>query len=51
VEAGKELVVGSEFFGLAGLHFSTGIAFAFSTTEATYTAGTAAEQMTFVTYK
>lgn len=34
-----------------GAYFSTGIAFAFSTTAGTYTAGTAGEQNTFITYK
>lgn len=51
VPASSELLLGREFFGDSGIHFNTGIAFAFSTTEATYTAGTATDQMTFVVYK
>lgn len=45
------VVIGADFFGPNGLYCSTGIAFAFSTTEATYTAGTNTDQMTFVNYK
>jgi hypothetical protein len=51
IPASSERVIGAEFFSSQGIHFDTGIAFAFSTTEATYTAGTAAEQMTDVIYK
>jgi hypothetical protein len=50
VPAGSEIVIGTDFFTQAGLHLNTGIAFAFSTTEATYTAGTAGDQMTHVVY-
>lgn len=51
IPAQSERVIGAEFFSSQGIHFGTGIAFAFSTTEATYTAGTAADQMTDVIYK
>ncbi|MBP9706769.1 MAG: hypothetical protein KBD78_03945 [Oligoflexales bacterium] len=45
------LLIDKNFFGEAGKNFSNGIAMAFSTTEGTYTAGTAADQVTFVEYK
>lgn len=51
VPAGGSIVIGADFFTAAGLHFTTGIAFAFSTTAATYTAATAGDQTTMVTYK
>lgn len=51
IPASSERVIGAEFFSSQGIHFNTGIAFAFSTTEATYTAGTATDQMTDVIYK
>lgn len=51
VPAGGSIVIGEDFFTAAGLHFTTGIAFAFSTTAATYTAATAGDQITLVTYK
>ena len=44
------LVLGSDYFSLNGVYFSTGIAFAFSTTANTYTAATAGEQTTSVLY-
>lgn len=50
VPAGTQIVIGNDFFGMNGLNFSTGIAFAFSTVEATYTAGAAADQYTQLTY-
>lgn len=51
VPAGAMLIVGSEFFTTNGIYFSTGIASGFSTTEATYTAGLAADQFIHVVYK
>ncbi len=36
------VIVGEDFFGSAGMHFSTGIAFGMSTSETTYTAAAAA---------
>lgn len=51
VPAGSSIVTGSETLGLAGVHCSAGIAFGFSTTSNTYTAGTPAEQTTQVLYK
>lgn len=51
VPANTEVVFGIDWFTPGGMNFSTGIAFAFSTTESTYTAGTATDQMTFVNYK
>lgn len=43
-------IFGEDFFSEEGINFVNGIAFAFSTTEATYTAATAADQMTHVVY-
>lgn len=51
VPAQSSITIGDTFFGEHGAHFTTGIAFAFSTTEATYTAATAADQMTHIMYK
>lgn len=42
--------VGSEFFSLQGLLFKDGLVWAFSTTEATYTAGAAADQVTHIVF-
>lgn len=50
VPAGGTAVLDGQFFGENGYNFATGIAFAFSTTEATYTAGTAADQITHILY-
>lgn len=50
VPAGGDVLIGTDFFTQAGAHFSTGIAFAFSTTKDTYTAGTAGDQSTLVHY-
>ena len=47
---GALLVVGTEFFTAMGLLFDNGIAFAFSTTSGTYTAGSAADQTTQVVH-
>lgn len=44
-------LIGTDFFTNGGSNFSTGIAFAFSTTLATYTAGSAADQFTIVMFK
>lgn len=41
----------SQYFGPGGINFTTGIAFAFSTTEATYTAATAGDQVVEVNFK
>lgn len=51
IPANSEVTIGNDFFGQQGLNFTTGIAFAFSTTEGTYTAGTATDQFTQVNYK
>jgi len=50
VPAGTEVILGEDFFSQAGLNFTTGIAFAMSTTLATYTAATAAEGFVEVHY-
>lgn len=51
VPAGGTLILDSAYFGPLGLNFSTGIAFGFSTTEATYTAATATDHITQIQYK
>lgn len=51
VPAGGDVMVGTDFFTNAGANFGTGIAFAFSTTKDTYTAGTAGDQSTIIHYK
>jgi len=51
VPGSGDILVGTDFFTNAGANFTTGIAFAFSTTKDTYTAGTATEQSTTVHYK
>jgi len=43
-------VIGTDFFGLNGEAFTTGISFAFSTTAWTYTAGTASDQSIQIRY-
>lgn len=50
VPTGAMVGIGTDFFTNGGAHFVNGIAFAFSTTLATYTAGTAGEQFTVVHY-
>jgi hypothetical protein len=45
------IVLGTDFFTENGLYFSTGIAFAYSTSPTTYVAATAGEQVTCVRYK
>lgn len=51
VANGTAISVGSDWFGATGLHFSVGIAWGWSTTLGTYTAGTAADHGTLVLYK
>lgn len=51
VPTNAQIVVGSDFFTNDGVNFSTGIAFAFSTTKDVYTAATAADQSTWVHFK
>lgn len=46
----SQVVIGTDFFSDNGANFSTGIAFAFSTTINTYTAGAAGDQSTIVMY-
>lgn len=48
---GYGIGIGTDFFTNAGATFSTGIAFAFSTTPNTYTAGTASEQTTLIHFR
>lgn len=51
IPAGAQIVIGTDYFTEAGTHFATGIAFAFSTTKDTYTAGTAGDHTTRIKYK
>lgn len=51
IPAAGTVLIDAQFFGANGHNFATGIAFAFSTTETTYTAGTASDQTTFIQYK
>jgi len=51
VPAGGDVLIGTDFFTTAGAAFATGIAFAFSTTKETYTAGTATDHTTQILYK
>lgn len=50
VPVGGTVFIDAQFWGANGHYFVNGIAFAFSTTEATYTAATAANQMTTILY-
>jgi hypothetical protein len=50
IPAGGALIVGNDFFTNAGINFSTGITWGVSTTFLTYTAATAAENVTAVNY-
>ena len=50
VEAGAQLVLGAEWFTQHGEGFTTGITWAFSTTENTYTAGAAGDQSSQVRF-
>lgn len=51
IPATSSVFISHDMLVAGGVYFSTGIAFAFSTTSGTYTAGTAGEQSTFITYK
>lgn len=51
VYAGLFTLIGQDFFDAAGVNFSLGIAFAFSTAKEKYTAGTAAEQNCVILFK
>lgn len=48
IAANGSIVIGADFFTTAGVAFATGIAFAFSTTAGTYTAGVATDQVTTI---
>ena len=50
VPTGAQVIIGTDFFTDEGIGFTNGIAFAFSTTAATYTAGSAGDQQTTVTF-
>lgn len=50
VPATAEIIVGTDYFGVGGLAFSVGLAFAFSTTRDTYTAGSASDQLTTIRF-
>lgn len=51
VPTASQIIVGTDFFTVEGVAFATGIAFAFSTTRDTYTAGSAGDQATYIQYK
>lgn len=51
VEASKDKLIGSDFFGANGYNFSTGIAFAHSSAFGIYTAGTAGDGNRTIQYK
>lgn len=51
IPASGAITFGTDFFSQMGMNFSTGIAFAFSTTQGTYTAGTAGDQFTQIHFK
>lgn len=51
IPIGTMIIVGNDFFGINGFYSSIGWAFAFSSTENTYTAGTAANHSTWVLWK
>jgi hypothetical protein len=50
VPAGGVLIMDGAFFGPNGVNFTTGLAFACSTTEKTYTAATASDHVTQIMY-
>lgn len=50
VPTNQQTVIGTDFFTQEGANFTNGIAFAFSTTKDTYTAGAAGDQSTIVLY-
>lgn len=51
VPATGDVLIGTDFFTAKGGRFTTGIAFAFSTTKDTYTAGTNTDQTTLIHFK
>lgn len=51
IATGTQVRVGKDIFSEAGFYCANGIAFAFSTTQNTYTAGAAGDQSTCVFYK
>lgn len=51
IPPGGSFVLDASFWGAIGRNFTTGIAFACSTTEATYTAATATDHNTHIQYK
>lgn len=51
IPASSSVTITHDLLVASGVYFSTGIAFAFSTTLGTYTAGTAAEQSTTILFK
>ena len=51
IPATSSLSLTQAFFTSAGMNFTTGITFAFSTTAGTYTAGVATDQNTIILYK
>ena len=50
ISSNSQIIIGTDFFTSLGINFSSGIAFGYSTSATTYSAGTAGEQMTFVSY-
>ncbi len=50
IPAGSQVVIGTEYFTNSGVNFSNGVAFAFSTTKNTFTAGLAADQTTKIKF-
>lgn len=50
VPSGAQIIIGSDYFTTFGLPYTTGLAWAFSTTRDVYTAGSAADQQTHVYY-
>lgn len=51
IPAQSAINITADFFTENGIYFSTGIAYGFSTTEGTYTAGAAADQFAMIAYK
>ncbi len=51
IPPGGNIILGEEFFALSGMFFTTGIAFACSTTAATYTAAVATDHIFHCRYK
>lgn len=50
IPPGQQIIIGNDYFQQEGIHYTNGIAFAFSTTERTYTAGVAGDQDTTMIY-